>query len=226
MSNDERRKSHEDHSVERGDTSEAERFWEDHYRQREQIWSGNPNPQLVSEAIGLTPGTALDVGCGEGADAIWLAERGWRVTAVDISAIAIQRGVARAAELGTAVARRIDWFQGDLSQWSPGAARYDLVSAQFLHLPKEPRETIFRRLAAAVAPRGTLLIVGHHPTDLQTIPRPLPPEIFFTAADVVALLGPHEWEIVVEAARARPATDPTGRAVTLHDAVLRAQRRD
>ncbi len=201
-----------------------EAFWEQLYRSRDTLWSGNPNPQLVREASDLTPGTALDVGCGEGADAIWLAERGWQVTALDFSTVALERGATEAVARGDTVARRIDWCHTDLTTWAPAKALYDLISSQFLHLPQEPREALFRRLAASVAPGGTLLIVGHHPSDLQTIPRPLPPEIFFTAADVAALLDPHGWEIVVAAARARPATDPAGRAVTIHDAVLRARR--
>ena len=200
-------------------------FWDERYRSRDALWSGNPNPQLVAEAADLVPGTALDVGCGEGADAIWLAERGWRVTAVDISAVALERGAAQAAERGADVARRIDWRHEDLAAWVPAEASYDLVSAQFMHLPKKPREAIFRALAAAVAPGGSLLIVGHHPSDLQ-IPglRGRPPELLFTASDIAALLDPHEWDIVVSAARERGATDPAGRPVTIHDAVLRAQR--
>ncbi len=199
-------------------------FWDERYRSRDALWSGNPNPQLVAEAADLVPGTALDVGCGEGADAIWLAERGWRVTAVDISAVALERGAAQAAKRGADVARRIDWRHEDLTAWVPAKASYDLVSAQFMHLPKNVRESVFRVLAAAVTAGGSLLIVGHHPSDLQIIPRPLPPEFFFTADDIAALLDPHEWDIVVSAARERSATDPAGRTVTIHDAVLRAQR--
>jgi len=100
------------------------------------------------------------------------------------------------------------------------------VSAQFfLHLPTRLREAIFRALAAAVAPGGSLLIVGHHPSDLKIIPRPLPLDLFFTVSDIAALLDPHGWDIVVSAARERSADDPAGRPVTIHDAVLRAQRR-
>jgi len=210
-----------------GDGAMGEAFWNERYRSRDALWSGNPNPQLVAEAADLVPGTALDVGCGEGADAIWLAERGWRVTAVDFSVVALERGAAQAAERGAAVARRIDWRHEDLTAWVPAEASYDLVSAQFfLHLPKEPREAIFRVLAASVAPGGSLLIVGHHPSDLQTtIPRPPLPELFFTASDVAALLDTHGWDIAVNAARERGATDPQGRTVTIHDAVLRARRR-
>jgi SAM-dependent methyltransferase len=199
-------------------------FWDERYRAADALWSGQPNPPLVTEAADLAPGTALDAGCGEGADALWLAARGWQVTAVDISTVALERGAAHARAVGMEVAQRITWLPADLTSWVPAAASFDLVSAQFLHLPKDPREALFRRLAAAVAPGGSLLIVGHHPSDLQTIPRPLSPDRFFTAPDIAALLDPRGWDIVVRAARARGATDPTGRPVTLHDVVLRARR--
>jgi SAM-dependent methyltransferase len=199
-------------------------FWDELYRSRSAVWSGNPNIHLVNEVSGLAPGTALDVGCGEGADAIWLAERGWRVTAADISSVALER--ARAVEVADDVARRIEWLHTDLVASEPPSS-YDLVSAHFMHLPRAPRELLFRRLAASVKPHGTLLIVGHHPSDLQTtVPRPPTPELFYTAAEVAALLEPDDWDIVVEASRERATTDPAGRTVTIHDVVLRARRRE
>jgi len=219
--------THHAHDHQEDDPRDAvmgEAFWDERYRSHSALWSGAPNPQLVTEAADLAPGTALDAGCGEGADAIWLAERGWRVTAVDVSAVALERGAARAREVGGDVARRIDWLHEDLTAWVPTESSYDLVSTQYMHLPKNLREALLA-LAAAVAPGGSLLIVGHHPSVLQTIPRPLPPDLFFTASDVAALLDPREWDIVVSAARERGATAPDGRTVTLHDAVLRALRR-
>ncbi|GAC1410748.1 MAG: class I SAM-dependent methyltransferase [Candidatus Velthaea sp.] len=199
--------------------------WNERYRSRTVVWSGDPNAHLVSEASGLVPGAALDVGSGEGADAVWLAERGWRVTAVDFSTIALERGAARAVEVGDDVARRIDWLHRDVTEWAPAEASYDLVSAQFMHLPKEPREALFLRLAASVAPGGSLLIVGHHPSDLQTtVPRPPLPELFYSAGEVADSLDPDRWRIIVSAARRRSTVDPAGRTVTVHDAVLHARR--
>jgi SAM-dependent methyltransferase len=174
----------------------------------------------------LVPGTALDAGCGEGADAMWLAERGWQVTAVDFSAVALERGTARAAELGTGIARRITWCRADLTAWLAAEDAYDLVSTHFMHLPNEPREALFRRLAAAVKPGGSLIVVGHHPSDMQTtVRRPRNPEVYFTADDVAGSLDTNGWGIVTSAVRPRDATDPDGRTVTVHDAVLRARRR-
>lgn len=204
----------------------TQQFWDARYRSAERIWSGNPNPGLVEHVARLAPGRALDVGSGEGADTIWLAGRGWRVTAVDVSPVALARAAERAAEAGAAVAQRITWQQADILSWQPAPLQFDLVSAQFMHLPKAQRDPVFQRLAEAVSPGGTLLIVGHHPSDLDTsVGRWNLPDLFFTAAEVEALLDPREWEIHVSAALPRSATDPEGRTVTIHDAVLQAQRR-
>jgi SAM-dependent methyltransferase len=138
-------------------------FWDDRYRSADQLWSGLPNPQLVAQTSGLTPGDALDVGCGEGADAIWLASQGWTVTAVDISVVALDRAAAHAAARGDEVARRVSWLQGDLLSWDPGSQQFDLVSAQFMYLPEAGLRSLHQRLASAVRPGGTLLIVLHHP---------------------------------------------------------------
>jgi SAM-dependent methyltransferase len=201
-------------------------FWDERYRSQSSLWSGKPNVHLVGEAAELSPGTALDVGCGEGADAIWLAGRGWQVTGVDVSTVALQRAAGHAAQAGDGIAGRIDWMHADLLRWDPGTARYDLVSAQYLHLPDPLRADLFRRLAASVTPGGTLLIVGHHPSDLHTtMPRPPLPERFFTGEDIVALLDPHAWEVVTDTAAPRQATDPDGHSVTIHDTVLRARHR-
>ncbi|QRI76590.1 MULTISPECIES: class I SAM-dependent methyltransferase [Rhodococcus] len=203
-----------------------EELWDERYRSRPALWSGEPNRHLVGEAAELEPGLALDVGCGEGADAIWLARRGWRVDGVDVSGVALQRAAEHADRAGAEIAGRITWLHENLTAWDPGWGRYDLVSAQYMHLPPPERDVLFRRLAEAVAPGGTLLVVGHHPSDLQTtVPRPPRPELFFTGADVVALLDPDGWDVVTEAAVARSVTDPDGRAVTVHDTVVRARRR-
>jgi SAM-dependent methyltransferase len=203
-----------------------EQAWEERYRAKPEVWSGRPNPQLVAEVADLSPGAALDAGSGEGGDALWLAERGWRVTAVDFAKTALARGAAQAEARGSEVAGRIHWVHADLTAWTPAEGRFDLVSAQYLQMAPEPRGELFGRLAAAVAPGGTLLLVGHHPSDLQTtIPRPPTPERFYTAEDVAELLDADAWEVLVAEARPRVAVDPEGRDVTIHDAVLRARRR-
>ncbi len=202
-----------------------EAFWDARYSSSSALWSGNPNPQLVTEAADLAPAAALDVGCGEGADALWLAGRGWHVTGVDVSAVALGRAATHARDAGDEVAARIDWLHADLTAWVPEPATYDLVSVQFMQLPRAQREALFPRLAAAVRVGGSLLVVGHHPSDLDTtVRRPPVAELFFTAADVAASLDPDRWQTVVSEARARTAVDPEDRTVTVHDTVLRARR--
>jgi SAM-dependent methyltransferase len=201
-------------------------FWDERYLSHTTLWSGNPNRHLVAETEKLTPGTALDVAAGEGADAIWLAGRGWQVTAVDISTVALERAAGYAAKAGADIAGRISWCHQDLINWEPAQGQYDLISAQYLHLPRGPREVLFDHLAGAVASGGTLLIVGHHPSDMETtMPRPKMPELFFTGDEIADRLDPGQWEIVTNAAAEHTAADPEGRAVTIHDTVFRARRR-
>lgn len=215
---------HGDHDGDLPEVMDAA-YWDERYRSRTMLWSGRPNPSLVAEAADLAPGRALDIGCGEGGDAIWLAERGWEVTAVDISAVALARAAGHAAEAAPEASRRIDWLEADLLDWTPPAARYGLVSAQYFHLPVPPRDVCFGKLARSVAPGGSLLIVGHHPSDLETTAaRPRAAELFFTGDDIAALLSPREWRIVVNVAPGRETTDPDGQTITIHDAVLRAER--
>ncbi|WP_455361080.1 class I SAM-dependent methyltransferase [Streptomyces sp. SYSU K21746] len=208
----------------------GQEFWEERYRGRTAAFSTRPNPQLVAEAADLASGTALDAGCGEGADAVWLASRGWRVTAVDIAATALERARDHAETLGAALTSRIDWVQADLTGWAPPEEHFDLVSTHYVH-PAASREALFRRLAAAVAPGGTLLVVGHHPADRHTADRHTAvshasaPEVHFTAEDVAADLDPDRWDIAVAEARSRSATGPDGHEITLRDAVLRARKR-
>jgi len=131
--------------------------WDAMYEEKPAIWSGTPNTQLVAEAAGIAPGIALDVGCGEGADAVWLAERGWTVDAVDISAVALERARAHAKALGAEIA----FIQADLLVDPPSPSRYDLVSAQFFHVSNPPRDALLTSLGNAVTCGGRLLIVGH-----------------------------------------------------------------
>jgi SAM-dependent methyltransferase len=194
------------------------------YRATPAKWSGRPNRQLVTEAGDLPPGTALDAGCGEGGDALWLAERGWRVTAVDFSPVALERAAARAAERG--LADRIGWRREDLDVWTPPERSFDLVTAHYLHATWTDRSQMFMRLAAAVAPGGTLLVVGHqhggewghgqhHAHD---------PGALYTAEDVAAVLDPAEWSDVAIETRDRDpeAAGRTGNPVP--DTVLVARR--
>ncbi len=199
----------------------GEAAWEARYSAAESgIWTGNPNAVLVAEIAGMPAGTALDVGCGEGADALWLAARGWKVTAIDISTVAL----ARAAAHGKAQGLDVEWRHADLLAEAPEPGAYDLVSAHFMQLPTAERRWLYSRLAAAVAPGGTLLLVGHHPSDMHTVGRPNLHDMFFTAEQVAAELDPQAWEVLVTEARPRRAKDPDGREVTRNDTVLVARK--
>jgi SAM-dependent methyltransferase len=204
----------------------TQEFWDDRYRSADALWSGQPNPQLVAQTAGLAPGEALDAGSGEGADAIWLASQGWTVTAVDISAVALERAARLAADRGGQIAERISWQREDLLSWVPGQERFDLVSAQFMHLPGAVLATVHGRLAAAVRPGGTLLIVCHHPDDLHVnVGRAGEPDMFPSAGQLAAGLDAGSWDTLVADDITRPATDLDGRPVTVTDVVLRAARR-
>ena len=203
-------------------------FWEarylSHRGENGGMWSGRVNAAVAHQVTGLVPGTALELGSGEGADTLWLASEGWTVTAVDISSHALALAAARAAEQG--VAHRIEWVQADLATWRP-SAQFDLVTSAFLHSPVAlPREKILRRAAAAVAPGGTLLVVGHgafppgsgHEDGHDAPPLPTPDE-------VLASLDLSEgWVVETNALVDRDVVRRDQATVTLTDAVLRVRR--
>lgn len=197
-------------------------FWENRYRESEKIWSGAPNPQLVAEAAGLVPGEALDAGCGEGADAIWLAGMGWRVTAVDFAQAALDKGEAEAQRQG--VAENISWVCEDLADWRP-SCEFDFISAQFFHLERPLRDAVLRNLAAAVVAGGTMLVVGH---DRQDVTRNTGHEhrvdLLFDPAEIGALFDPSGWDVIVSGTRDRVVDDSEGNPVTTTDTVVRAVR--
>ncbi len=198
-------------------------YWDERYGGGP-VWSGKPNSLLVRYAAELSPGRALDVGSGEGGDVLWLAGHGWTVTGADISPVALARAAELARRAGPQIAGRVTWEQADILTWAPPERHFDLVSAQYLHLPPPARESLHQRLAAAVRPGGTLLVVAHHPADLEAVPRPFPPELFATGEQMAAVLDSAEWDIETGAPE-REAAGPEGHPVTLRDAVLRAVRR-
>ncbi len=201
-------------------------WWDERYAARESVWSGHVNAQLAAETVDLPPGRALDVGAGEGADALWLARQGWGVTALDFSEAALRRGAERTETEG--LTERVEWRHADVRAWEPGDERWTLVTSHFLHLPDGGMRDVVRRLAGAVAPGGRLLVVGHHPDDLATGLRHGRREWLFTPEDLLPALDLAEWEVEVAEVRSRTETHsheagPDG--VTVQDSVLRARRR-
>ncbi|MFY1585348.1 class I SAM-dependent methyltransferase [Micromonospora sp. WMMD734] len=195
--------------------------------------AGNPpNPYLARETAGLAPGTALDAGCGAGAEAIWLATRGWRVTAVDIAAEALTRAADRASAAGL-TGPPIRWVQADLTDWEPGVG-FDLVATHYAH-PAMPHLAFYQRIGGWVAAGGTLLIVGHlhtpHSGGHGQAPHSgghghhHPAEATVTLADITAGLDVAAWEIRTAEEHHRAIPGPGGHTVTLHDVVVRATRR-
>lgn len=160
-------------------------FWNARYAKTELLWTGNANRTLVEEVADLTPGRALDVACGEGRNAVWLAERGWKVTGVDFSDAALAKAALLAAERGV----EAEWVEADLLEYAPEPESFDLVAVLYLHLVAEKRRAVLARLASAVAPDGVLLVVGHDATNIEEgTGGPQNPAILFTAEEVAAEL--------------------------------------
>ncbi len=200
----------------------SEAAWDERYLESDgPRWSGAPNPSLVAEVESLPAGSAIDVGCGEGADAIWLAERGWRVTGTDISSVALERAAAQARSQGLDV----QWQHSDMLANTLASRSYDLVTAHYIHLPQAERMALYTQLAAAVAPGGSLLLVGHHPSHMHSAAgHPNLHDMYFTAEQLVDELDLSGWEICTVETRARQSRDHDGNELTIEDAVLRARR--
>jgi SAM-dependent methyltransferase len=191
--------------------------WDTRYAETGLLWSRDPNRFLVAEAADLSPGRALDLACGEGRNAIWLAERGWRVTAVDFSEVAIAKARERAAQDGS----EVDFHCLDLLDYEPEPGSYDLVLVLYLQLPAAERRLVLGRAASALAPGGNFLLVGHDLVNLtEGVGGPSDPNVLYTPADIVAELPGLEIEKAERVFRDVP--DAERRAV---DALVRAHRR-
>lgn len=188
-------------------------LWDERHAARDPIESHEPDPTLVDEIGSLPPGRALDLGAGDGRNAVWLASQGWQVTAVDFSQVALDRGRGRATASGV----EVEWQLANLLEWSPGASRFDLVTLFFIHLPPDERRDVYARAAAAVAPGGTLLIVGHDRTNLADgVGGPQDPDVLFAPGEVAADLAGFR----IDRAEAVRRQAPDGRGPI--DAIVRA----
>ena len=193
--------------------------WDQRYADADQVWSGAPNGALLTEVASLSPGRVLDVGCGEGADAVWLAGHGWDVTALDVSRVALDRATAHARRAGV----EVTWLHSGLVDAELPAGGFDLVSAQYPALARTPTADAERALLAAVAPGGTLLVV-HHEVDAEYArAHGFDPTAYVLPPDVRALLD-DRWEIEVDELRARDIPEGGAGVHHTHDVVLRARR--
>lgn len=226
------------------DAAEQAAMWDERYSDSDRVWSGDPNGSLVAEVSGMTPGTVLDVGCGEGADAVWLAQQGWQVTALDVSAVGLDRGRAAAAAAGVDVT----WLQSGLLEADLPETGFDLVSAQYAAVQRSPGNDAERALMAAVAPGGTLLFVHHstfgsqgdephheghghehhgegHHGEGHGDGRGVDPTTYVGPADMVAALQEAGWAIDTHELRDRQVSGGAG-AHHHEDVVVRARRPD
>jgi SAM-dependent methyltransferase len=203
---------------------EAEQFWENHYAGRDRIWSGRPNALLADAVAGLAPGRALDLGCGEGGDAVHLAGLGWHVTAVDIAAGALRR--TREAAGAAGVADRVGTGRYDLGLGFPEGT-YELISAQYLQTPFDfPREDVLRRAAHALSPGGRLFVVEHGSLPPWAWNRGAHPR-FQSPREIYDGLGldPAGFEAERLESASREATGPAGETATVIDTVVAVRRR-
>ena len=194
--------------------------WAERYGSSHRVWSGRPNGQLVTEASDHSPGTALDVGCGEGGDVVWLARNGWRTTGADFSAAGLRRTLLHAEQAG--VADLVEVWETDARAFDAGGRTWDLVTTHFLHPPDHGMVEVARRLAGAVAPGGHLLVVGHAPSHVFTRLSESHRGAMFLAEELLPGL-PDGFEPVVVEQRPR-TTVRDGVTVDIDDSTLLARR--
>ena len=201
-----------------GRFSVSSELWDERYGTEELIWKADPNRFLVEELDPLAPGRALDVACGEGRNAVWLAAKGWHVTGVDFSRV----GLSKAERLATDRGVQVTWVEADVVEWQPPPASFDAVVVMYLHLPGEQRRRALARAASALAPGGVLLVVGHDATNLlQGTGGPQDPAVLFAPEELAADLAGLEIERAERVTRS--VISEAGEATAI-DALVRARR--
>lgn len=203
--------------------------WDERYAASGLVWSAGPNQFVAQELTGLSPGRALDLAAGEGRNALWLAERGWRVTAVDFSRVGLDKGRAIQARHERAEDLRVDWVCADALTYDPGAVRFDLAVLAYLQLSAEQRREAVRRAFAALAVGGTFFLVAHDATNLtEGTGGPQDPAVLYTAEEVLGDLDGERFDVLraERAARVVPADDEHRGEPdrTAYDAVVRLVR--
>lgn len=217
-----------DHSLEALRDALTAGFWDERYAGSDRVWSGRPNQRLVEQTADLEPGSALDVACGEGGDVIWLAKQGWRVTAVDVSQVALAKVAQHAEDEGVADRVKLGFYDALDDARPAGRHHFDLVTVSFLHVPVEDFDAIYRGIADAVGPGGRLLVTAHHPHDVESGSRhDHGPGLLFEPGRVLTALGVGEpgspWEVEVAATPDRVQETDDG-PLHVRDTVVRLRR--
>jgi SAM-dependent methyltransferase len=195
--------------------------WDERYSGAEFEWSMHPNQFVAAELAGLPPGRALDLAAGEGRNSVWLAERGWSVTAVDFSPVGLEKGRKLSAARGVGDSQ-VDWVVADLSEYEPAREAFELVLIAYLHLGAALRARVLAGAAAALAPGGTLLIIGHDLTNLtEGVGGPQSPDVLYTPEAVTAELPGLR---ILRAERVRRTVEREGGQATAVDTLVRAVR--
>jgi SAM-dependent methyltransferase len=190
--------------------------WDKRYAAVENLWAVEPNRFLVAEVSELAPGRALDLACGEGQNAIWLASLGWKVLGVDYSEVAIAKARARAEREGVAA----EFTRADLVEYEPERSAYDLVVVLYLHIPSSQRGAVHAKASAALAPGGTFVLLGHDLRNLtEGVGGPSDPDILYTADEIAAELPGLEIEKATTVVR-----DVAGEDRDAIDTIVRARR--
>ncbi|QNN51650.1 class I SAM-dependent methyltransferase [Nocardioides mesophilus] len=205
------------------------RDWDERYAGTEMVWSAGPNQFVASELAGLRPGRAVDLAAGEGRNAIWLAEQGWEVTAVDFSLIGLEKGRRALAVHPAGADLHVDWVHSDVLEWTPGPVGYDLALMAYLQIPADQLHTAVRHAFTALVPGGTLFVVAHDSTNLtEGTGGPQDPDVLYTAEDVLAALDGERFDVerAERVARTVPAADGHGGEPerTAYDALVRLVR--
>ena len=191
--------------------------WNQRYGGRELVWTSEPNRFLVQETESLAPARALDLACGEGRNAVWLAKRGWRVTGVDFSEV----GIEKARQLERAHGVHADWVVADLLAYEPEAQAFELVIVFYLQVPSEQRTPILRSAASAVAPGGMFLLVGHDASNIEHgYGGPQDPAVLYTAQDVADDLADSGLRVERVETVQRPVETPDGSRIALDSLVV------
>ncbi len=203
------------------------RGWDERYAASELVWSSSPNQFVEAELSDLAPGRALDLAAGEGRNAIWLADRGWRVTAVDFSLVGLDKGRELQARHPRGRDLHIDWVHADALTYDPGPVAFDLAVVAYLQLAEDERRTAVRRAFSSLAPGGTLFLVAHDSTNLtEGTGGPQEPAVLYTAEEVLGDLDGERFEVVraERVARTLPPAEPGGPERTAYDALVRLVR--